>query len=86
MERHERKRSWTWLLLPVFVHVIGGIIAYYAIRPDEPRMAKDCLYIGIVLSGINCGMFLLLLSMGLLLGEHSVISEFEQSYPWDSNI
>ncbi len=86
MERYERKRSWVWFLLPVFVHVVGGIIAYYAIRPDEPRMAKDCLYIGIVLTGINFGTFLLLLSMGLLLGEHSMMSEFERSYQWDLEI
>ena len=83
MVNSERKRSWVWFLLPVFVQVIGGVIAYYALKPDEPRMAKDCLYIGIVLSAINFGTFLLLMSMGLLLGEHSMMSEFERSYRWD---
>ena len=83
MERYERKRSWVWFLLPVFVQVIGGIIAYYALKPDEPRMAKDCLYIGIVLSAINIGTFLLLISLGFILGEHSMMSEFEQNYRWD---
>ena len=86
LERYERKRSWVWFLFPVFVQVIGGIIAYYALKPDEPRMAKDCLYIGIVLSGLNFGGFFLLLSLGLLLGEHSVMSEFERQYEWDFNI
>lgn len=86
VEMKERKRSWVWFLLPVFVHVIGGVIAYYALKPDEPRMAKDCLYIGIVLSGINFGTLFLLLSMGLLLGEHSMMSEFERSYQWDFDI
>ncbi|MDH3502293.1 MAG: hypothetical protein OEL69_07295 [Nitrosopumilus sp.] len=86
MEQYERKRSWVWFLLPVFVQVVGGIIAYYALKPDEPRMAKDCLYIGIVLSGINWGAFVLLLSMGLLIGEHSMMSEFERSYQWDFDI
>lgn len=86
MERHDRKRSWTWFLLPVFIHIIGGVIAYYALKPDEPRMAKDCLYIGIVLSTINFGVFILLLSMGLLLGENSMMSEFERDYRWDFDI
>ncbi len=85
MER-KHTRSWAWFLLPVFVHIVGGVIAYYALKPDEPRMAKDCLYIGIVLSGINIGGFLLLLSMGLLIGEHSMISEFEKDYRWDFEI
>ena len=53
MESYQRKRSWAWLLLPIFVQIIGGAIAYYALKPDEPRMAKDCLYIGITLTAIN---------------------------------
>jgi len=86
LERYERKRSWVWFLFPVFVQVIGGIIAYYALKPDEPRMAKDCLYIGIVLSGLNFGGFFLFLSLGLLFGEHSMMSEFERQYEWDFDI
>ena len=86
MERYERKRSWIWFLLTVFVQVIGGIIAYYALKPDEPRMAKDCLYIGIVLSAMNFGGFLLILSLGLLFSEHSMMSEFERQYEWDFDV
>lgn len=86
MERSERSRSWIWFLLPVFVQVIGGIIAYYALKPDEPRMAKDCLYIGIVLSAINFGTFLLLLSMGFLLSEHSMMTDFQRDYRWNFDI
>jgi len=80
MEIVNRKRSWVWFLLPVFIQVIGGIIAYYALKPGEPRMAKDCLYIGIVLSAINFGVFLLFLSMGFLFDEHSMMSDFERNY------
>ena len=64
MERYERRRSWVWFLLPVFVQIIGGVIAYYALRPDEPRMAKDCLYIGITLSALNLGVFVIMLTIG----------------------
>ena len=86
LERYGRQRSWVWFLLPVFVQVIGGIIAYYALKPDEPRMAKDCLYIGIVLSAMNLGGFLLILSMGLIIGEHSMMSDFDREYLWDFDV
>ncbi len=76
MESKERHRSWLWFLLPIFVHVIGGIIAYYALKPDEPRMAKDCLYIGMVLTGLNLGGFLILLAIGFSF-ERSLMSDFE---------
>ena len=49
-EENERQRSWAWFLLPVFVGIVGGAIAYFALRRDELRMAKDCLYIGIASS------------------------------------
>ena len=59
-----RRRRWVWFLFPIFLHVIGGIIAYYAIKPDEPRMARDCLYIGITLTGIQFGGLLIMLAVG----------------------
>ena len=40
-------------MLPIIFQLIGGVIAYYVIKNDSPRMAKDCLYIGIVLTAIN---------------------------------
>lgn len=64
MERYERQRSWIWFLLPIFVQIIGGVIAYYALKPDEPRMAKDCLYIGITLSVLNIGVFVIMFAIG----------------------
>ena len=27
--------------------LIGGIIAYFVLRHDDPRKAKNCLYLGI---------------------------------------
>ena len=81
MERYERQRSWVWFLLPVFVQVIGGIIAYYALKPDESRMAKDCLYIGITLTALNLGTFLLLLGVGFSM-EDSFYQEWDQEFMW----
>lgn len=33
-----------------FMQVIGGIIMNYARNHDESRMAKECMYVGIVIS------------------------------------
>ncbi len=81
MEGYERKRSWVWFLLPVFIQVIGGIIAYYALKPDESRMAKDCLYIGITLTGINLSTFLILFAIGFSM-EDSFYQEWEREFMW----
>lgn len=48
-----RRRSWAWFLLPVFVDVIGGALAYWALRHDSPRLARDCLYVGITLTAVK---------------------------------
>ena len=47
---HVKSRSNMWYLLPIFVGLIGGIIAYLVLRHDDPKKAKKCLYVGIVLA------------------------------------
>jgi heme/copper-type cytochrome/quinol oxidase subunit 2 len=49
-ELHVRSR-W-WYLLPIFFKVIGGVIAYFVLRDDDPKKAKNCLLLGIVLTAI----------------------------------
>ncbi len=49
----ERRRSNWWFLLPIFIGLIGGIIAYFVLRHDDPRKAKNCLYLGIILAVIG---------------------------------
>ena len=46
----EKPRSNWWYMLPIFLGLIGGVIAYFVIRKDDPRKAKNCLYIGIALA------------------------------------
>jgi len=43
-----KARSNTWFLLPIFFGIIGGIIAFFVLRKDDPNKAKNCLYLGIV--------------------------------------
>ena len=49
----ERPRSNWWFLLPIFLSWIGGVIAYFVLRHDDPRKAKNCLYLGIALTVIG---------------------------------
>jgi len=46
----EKPRSNLWFLLPIFLGLIGGVIAYFVLRHDDPRKAKNCLYLAIVLA------------------------------------
>jgi len=47
MSYPEKPRSNAWFLLPILFGVIGGIIAFFILRHDDPRKAKNCLYLGL---------------------------------------
>jgi len=49
----ERERSNWWFLLPIFLGLIGGVIAYFVLRHDDTKKAKNCLYLGITLAVIG---------------------------------
>lgn len=62
-----RRRSAWWFLLPILFNVIGGVIAYFVIKEDDPRRAKNCLYLGLILTAIGIGLFLIPLAIGISL-------------------
>ena len=49
----EKPRSNWWFLLPIFMGLIGAVIAYFVLRHDDPKKAKNCLYLGIALFAIG---------------------------------
>jgi len=49
MSYPEKSRSNAWFLLPLFLGIIGGLIAFFILRQDDPRKARNCLYLGVVL-------------------------------------
>ncbi len=72
----ERPRSNLWFLLPIFLGLIGGVIAYFVLRHDDPKKAKNCLYLGIVLAVIGIIFNLIFASQ---------LSQFEQDFGIDIN-
>ena len=49
----EKRRSNWWYLLPIFFGIIGGLIAYFAIRKDDRDKAKKCIYLGLILLAVG---------------------------------
>ena len=49
----EKPRSSAWYLLPILAGMIGGVIAFLIIRKDDPRKARNCLYIGLIMMAIG---------------------------------
>ena len=58
----KKTRSNLWFLLPIFLGLIGGIIAFFVLRQDDPKKAKNCLYLGIVLAIVGLMLNVLILS------------------------
>ena len=50
-----KTRSRAWYILPIIFHLFGGVIAYYAVRKDDPVLAKNCLKIGAILLVLQLG-------------------------------
>ena len=48
-----RSSSPLWYLLPIFLGIIGGVVAYFVLRNNDYKRAKYCLYIGMVMMGIS---------------------------------
>ncbi len=62
-----RRRSSFWFILPIFLGLIGGLIAYFIIREDDPKKAKSCLYLGIILVAVWIALFVVPLAIGIAL-------------------
>ncbi len=43
-------RSRAWYLVPILLGIIGGIIAYFLLRNDDPKKAKNCIWLSIILT------------------------------------
>ena len=53
MTYSQKPKSNAWFLLPIFFGIIGGIIAFFVLRHDDPHKAKNCLYLGLAFMAIG---------------------------------
>ena len=60
--------SAAWWLLPIFLSWLGGIIAWLGVKDRDPRMARNCLILGIILTVVPFAIILLIAFIGLLPG------------------
>jgi len=56
----QRTRSKVWYVLPVIIGIIGGLIAYFAVKKDDPKLGKNCLIVGIIALVINIGISIIM--------------------------
>jgi hypothetical protein len=68
LSQEERIRSRWWYLLPIFFQIVGGVIAYFVLRNDDPKKAKNCLWLGITLTAIKIGLFVVFISICTSIG------------------
>ncbi len=64
------RRSSLWFLLPIVFNVVGGIIAYFVIKEDDSKKAKNCLYLGLILAAIPILMIVVPILIGITLLPH----------------
>jgi hypothetical protein len=67
------KSNW-WYLLPIFLGVIGGIIAWVALKSHDGKLAKNSLILGIILNVIGMIIF-----TGIVISSDNfnLVTEFE---------
>lgn len=49
-ESSTKKTSRLWYLLPIFLTIVGGVIAYFVLKGTDPITARNTLWIGAVLT------------------------------------
>jgi hypothetical protein len=52
------RRSRAWYVLPILFGFIGGIIGYFAVRYDDPKMAKRLLILGVVFAAASVAVYI----------------------------
>lgn len=60
-------RSNWWYILPVLFTIVGGVIAFFALRDDDAAKAKNCLYVGFAMVAIDVAIVIALAAVGLAL-------------------
>ena len=76
-----RDRSNWWYLLPIFFSIFGGLISYFAIRHDDPKKARNCLIVGIVLFVIPIVVPLIMMgTLGTMMHDDDFFFEMREEF------
>jgi len=67
-ENFSTKRSFVWYLLPTIFCIVGGLLAYFILKNDDPNKAKNCLWLGVILFSFYAAYYLV---FSILLGTFS---------------
>jgi len=62
----ESDSKW-WYLVPIIFGIIGGLILYFAMRENSPKMAKNCLKIGIIVFIVTILVFIVTILVAIIL-------------------
>lgn len=77
-------RSRWWYLLPILLNIIGGVIAYFALRKDDHLKAKKVLILGIILLGVGAAFGVGIVYLGLYMSSHQLPEAVQQFLLSDS--
>ena len=55
-----RKRTMVWYIVPFLIGIAGGIIGYLVVKDDDPKLAKNLLILGILLTFLLPGAIIFL--------------------------
>ena len=62
---HTTDNKWAWYLLPYFLSIIGGAIAYFALKDKDRNLARGCMMVGLVSLAPTAALFAIGFGIGL---------------------
>ena len=68
--RIRKERSGAWYLAPIFFGLIGGLVAYFVVRNDEPKLARNCLIIGVIIFVV---VFIIIIASGVSALDNNIV-------------
>lgn len=48
-----KKKSKLWYVVPLVTQIFGGVVVYFILRKSDNKLARNCLKVGIINSGIQ---------------------------------
>ncbi len=75
-----------WYVISILFGIIGGLIAYVILKNDSPKLAKNCLIIGIILSVVTFAL-VVIIYLALMMSMNSMIydsMDYDSMSGWET--